>query len=326
MKPKLMSALVALALLTVVATPAAANGPAGTVEITEDGTLTMVRASEGFFAVAIYVEFCGVREPVFQEREPFTELDVFSDPRRGAEPFKLARVFFVDDPEKSWEEGVAVEDTTDCSSFQPPPGVEAEISSDGSRASFRTTEGVFVAFAMGVNCEGDIIVFEQFEPVGEGAFEAPEGDVFASFSVVVVDSDGTPVGMVHVFRNCFPEGADLEVVVPMMWLLTGPYVERLEPGVGYAGNTCMLISETHPSVERQNALCFPTNDPDWQATNAPCAGPVWDDGSDYGLWACDRQMRMYGAGRLPLFSDDGRSLWSVYQRHLSVLRELGLND
>jgi len=46
---------------------------------------------------------------------------------------------------------------------------------------------------------------------------------------------------------------------------------------------CLIRSETHPSVERQRALCFPLIDPDWTATNAPCAAPVYDDGN----WACD---------------------------------------
>ena len=46
---------------------------------------------------------------------------------------------------------------------------------------------------------------------------------------------------------------------------------------------CLIRSETLPSVERQRALCFPLIDPDWTATNAPCAAPVYDDGN----WACD---------------------------------------
>lgn len=76
----------------------------------------------------------------------------------------------------------------------------------------------------------------------------------------------------------------VEVVPPKplipMWLLT-----RGDQG-------CILISETHPAVHRQNALCFPATDPNWTATNAPCAAYVYDDDT----WACDR----YGYYRLPL--------------------------
>ncbi|NIT03711.1 hypothetical protein GTO10_02140 [Candidatus Saccharibacteria bacterium] len=114
-----------------------------------------------------------------------------------------------------------------------------------------------------------------------------------------------------------PPEVELPVAIPKMWLLTGPYVERKEPGVGYSGHTCILISESHPAVEWQNAKCFPINDPTWTATNAPCAGPVYEDGSDEGLWACDAQMRAEGAGRLPLHDADGPDLMEVYQQHLS---------
>ncbi len=59
-----------------------------------------------------------------------------------------------------------------------------------------------------------------------------------------------------------------------MWLLTDNQ-----------GWDCLIISDTHPSIERQGALCFPTLDPDWRATSAPCAAPVMSDGS----WKCDAQ-------------------------------------
>ena len=37
---------------------------------------------------------------------------------------------------------------------------------------------------------------------------------------------------------------------------------------------CLLISDTHPSIERQNQACFPDLDPNWTAMNAPCAAPA----------------------------------------------------
>lgn len=59
----------------------------------------------------------------------------------------------------------------------------------------------------------------------------------------------------------------------MMWLLTSE------------GWDCLIRSDTHPSIERQGALCFPDLfDGRWAADNAPCAAPVMSDGS----WYCDR--------------------------------------
>ncbi len=116
--------------------------------------------------------------------------------------------------------------------------------------------------------------------------------------------------------------SERKIKVPMMWLLTGPNVTRIEPGVGYAGAGCMLISESHPSVKRQNQACFPTNDPDWQATNAPCAGPVYDDGTEYGEWECDEMMKALGLGRLPVFGNDGVNLMRIYGQHLAVLADI----
>jgi hypothetical protein len=54
-----------------------------------------------------------------------------------------------------------------------------------------------------------------------------------------------------------------------MWLLTG------------GGKYCILISETHPSIERQQAACFPGEG--WSASDAPCAGGVYADDT----WGCD---------------------------------------
>ena len=73
-----------------------------------------------------------------------------------------------------------------------------------------------------------------------------------------------------------------------MWLLTNE--DRM----------CMLVSETHPSVERQQILCG------WVATNAPCADYVYDDDT----WGCDS----FGGSRLPL-RGPGRDLMEVWNMH-----------
>ena len=65
---------------------------------------------------------------------------------------------------------------------------------------------------------------------------------------------------------------------------------------------CLLISDTHPSVERQNQACFPRLIPDWQATNTPCAAMVYDDDT----WYCDK----FTPWRLPL-----ARLLTVWGRH-----------
>ena len=48
---------------------------------------------------------------------------------------------------------------------------------------------------------------------------------------------------------------------------------------------CLLRSESHPSIERQNALCFPGwTGGTWTATRALCVDDVMSDGS----WYCDK--------------------------------------
>ena len=73
-----------------------------------------------------------------------------------------------------------------------------------------------------------------------------------------------------------------------MWLLTNG--EKM----------CMIISETHPSVERQQILCG------WVADNAPCSDYVYDDNT----WSCDS----FGGLRLPLHGP-GRDLMEVWHKH-----------
>lgn len=80
----------------------------------------------------------------------------------------------------------------------------------------------------------------------------------------------------------------------IMWLLTRD------------DNACMLVSETHPSVERQQVLCG------WVADRAPCAGDIFDN--DY--WVCDEMLGENDWARLPLNSDDGsRDLVDVCRMH-----------
>jgi hypothetical protein len=70
---------------------------------------------------------------------------------------------------------------------------------------------------------------------------------------------------------------------------------------------CLLISDTHPSIERQNQACFPHLDPNWTAMDAPCAAPVYDDDS----WKCDK----YTPWRLSL-----SRLRVVWERHISKVQ------
>jgi hypothetical protein len=65
---------------------------------------------------------------------------------------------------------------------------------------------------------------------------------------------------------------------------------------------CLIISDYHPSVERQKALCFPGTD--WVATSTPCAGYVCDED----CWECD----YLGFERLRL-----KELREIYERHLA---------
>jgi hypothetical protein len=64
---------------------------------------------------------------------------------------------------------------------------------------------------------------------------------------------------------------------------------------------CILVSDVHPSVESQKALCFPGTD--WVATNTPCEGWVCDND----CWDCDYR----GFQRFSL-----KELWPIYMRRL----------
>lgn len=69
---------------------------------------------------------------------------------------------------------------------------------------------------------------------------------------------------------------------------------------------CMVLTEGGVSVERQPAICG------WIADNHPCGGMVYDDGTEYGQWACDR----YGYYRQPI-----SVLKCLWQRHLNGQRD-----
>ena len=69
---------------------------------------------------------------------------------------------------------------------------------------------------------------------------------------------------------------------------------------------CLVLTEGGASVERQQTLCG------WIADNQPCGGMVYDDGTEYGQWACDR----YGYYRQPI-----SVLKCLWQRHLNGQRD-----
>jgi hypothetical protein len=79
-----------------------------------------------------------------------------------------------------------------------------------------------------------------------------------------------------------------------MWLLTG------------GGKYCILVSDTHPSAERQKALCFPGEG--WVAEQVLCKGTLYDND----FWKCD----IYGKERLHV--DD---LMRYYERHQIEVEE-----
>jgi hypothetical protein len=68
---------------------------------------------------------------------------------------------------------------------------------------------------------------------------------------------------------------------------------------------CLIVSDEHPSVERQKELCFPGTD--WVATSTPCVGYVCDED----CWECD----YLGFERL-----SSKDLRLIYERHLAQTR------
>ncbi len=86
-----------------------------------------------------------------------------------------------------------------------------------------------------------------------------------------------------------------EPATGLLWLLTN------------GRQHCLLFAESHPSIERQGALCWPDwFNGSWVASNTPCAAPVLDDDT----WECDK----FTPWRLPL-----GILKGIYENHISHL-------
>ena len=113
-----------------------------------------------------------------------------------------------------------------------------------------------------------------------------EGSQFSAF-YWVFPADVRTVTLNSSLPSC---GASSSGAKPLfnMWLLTGD------------GKYCILVSDTHPSVERQKALCFPGED--WVAEQVLCKEPLYDND----FWGCD----LYGKARLHV--DD---LMRYHERH-----------
>jgi hypothetical protein len=148
-----------------------------------------------------------------------------------------------------------------------------------------------VTFCDGTEQEGTIVFNPSFSITID--LDKPISHVEAQY---LVENDSPNGYKAVASRTC--EAAD---PLFMMWLLT-----RGDQG-------CILLSETHPSVERQRALCFPATDPDWTADNAPCADYVYDNDT----WSCDA----FGFPRLPLYDETGPDLMQVWQRHAARQQE-----
>jgi len=93
-----------------------------------------------------------------------------------------------------------------------------------------------------------------------------------------------------------PTDKPLEIVIENMWLIRG-VISGQEPGEYVRWkriNWCILISDTHPSAEVQEAKCFPPFY--WYPLNAECAGPVYENDT----WKCDRNIERVNVERMPL--------------------------
>lgn len=86
-----------------------------------------------------------------------------------------------------------------------------------------------------------------------------------------------------------------KIVIENMWLLVGRHWMYRDDGSIFGfRDYCILISDTHPSVEVQKAKCFPNGG--WRAWYAPCAGPIYAND----VWACDDELQERGWSRLSL--------------------------
>lgn len=92
---------------------------------------------------------------------------------------------------------------------------------------------------------------------------------------------------------------------PIKPLFPMQLLENYDPPEGWLP-FCMVMTEGGVSVERQPAICG------WIADNQTCGGMVYDDGTEYGQWACDR----YGYERRPIIV-----LKCLWARHLAGQRD-----
>lgn len=127
----------------------------------------------------------------------------------------------------------------------------------------------------GTKVEVELMDIYTAEAVGEGI------SVLANIHSITLKGPDIP----PCFQKC--EGTPLF----KMYLLTRP------------DSYCLLISDVHPSVESQKALCFPGTD--WVATNTLCEGFVCEND----CWDCD----YFGFERLS-FSD----LMDIYSRRMGL--------
>jgi hypothetical protein len=180
---------------------------------------------------------------------------------------------------------------------QPPPPVTVTIAPDG--LSFNISVIMLTAVTWEVIfCDGE--TKDGIDPFYVTSIRTIPVEKPISYVKALAND---PLTEAEASRNCESIGADgpgAESLF-MMWLLT-----RDDQG-------CILLSETHPSVERQKALCFPATDPDWVADSAPCADYVYDNDT----WSCDA----FGFSRLPLYDEDGPDLMEVWQRHAARQEE-----
>jgi hypothetical protein len=87
----------------------------------------------------------------------------------------------------------------------------------------------------------------------------------------------------------------LAIEIEKMWLIYGVVTDQgPAPNRWHRTNWCILISDTHPSLDQQNRKCFPPYG--WYPLNAECAGPVYENDT----WKCDRQMESHDVTRKSL--------------------------
>jgi hypothetical protein len=196
--------------------------------------------------------------------------------------------------------------------FPTLPADAAPVGPTINLSACNAGNGTYTVTVSGVYEEpfwGDLHTIDPTNPGGYGDGSTCQGDVpsgwsqtfpglppGSTFSAYFWDDPGgtfKSITMNIILPPCNQAGAK-----PLfnMFLLTG------------SGKYCMLISEWHPSVERQKAACFPGQE--WVAERTPCSGMVYDNGS----WACDG----FGFERLPL-----DRLQKVYEQHLKKLQQSG---